>query len=158
MVKTIVWSDPLQQIYSSLGNVGTLLLQPVDFRILGKQPVVAQLASGLPTSIKDEYGNSRQSRGELSWTALRRVHVGTVCVTLIVSIVFAFRGIHRIELLTILWALLWNAFVTGSLSGPMPRYQERVSWVLTLIVIGIFVASRCGKSKQVLVIHGPKSE
>jgi hypothetical protein len=90
---------------------------------------------------------ARQQLGEfgfmqLNWTQINWLHVpiawGSMALTLLLAVraLFSRRFDSTAALaISIVGALLANAFVCGALSGPHDRYGARMAWIATLLVI-----------------------
>jgi hypothetical protein len=138
VVRTIVFSDPLRQMRSSVWNVWRLVLSPVDYRILRSQTVVTRLIVALPF-MQSEYLNSRQANQRLSLATLRAFHEASYWLTLLGTLILFLMNRFRFQIAFFSTVILLNAAIAGTLSGPMPRYHERLTWVLTLVAIAAFM-------------------
>jgi hypothetical protein len=85
---------------------------------------------------------ARQQHWQLDFTAINRIHVPVALASmLMVLIIFGsglwLRRLDNITLLagTISLALVGNALVCGTISGPHDRYGARLAWVATLVVL-----------------------
>ncbi len=98
----------------------------------------------LPQATSLVFNEARQQKGEITPTlveALNRIHVPVAHVSgifLLIVISWAVctrrHGIAALALF-VLFSLLGNAFICGALSNPHDRYQSRVVWLATLVVI-----------------------
>jgi hypothetical protein len=138
VVRTIVFSDPLRQMRSSVWNVWRLVLSPVDYRILRSQTVVTRLIVALPF-MQSEYLNSRQANQRLSLATLRAFHEVGYWLTVLGTLILFLMNRFRFQIAFFSSVILLNAAIAGTLSGPMPRYHERLTWVLTLVAIAAFM-------------------
>jgi hypothetical protein len=85
---------------------------------------------------------ARQQRGELSFTAINRLHVpvawGSMLLLVAVLALAArrreFAGLGELAAVVAL-AILANAAVCGALSNPNDRYGARMVWLATLVVL-----------------------
>lgn len=98
----------------------------------------------LPQATSWAFNGARQQKGELTPTlieALNRIHVpvayasGILLVTAIGWAVCTRRHGMATLALFVLFSLLGNAVICGALSNPHDRYQNRVIWLATLVVI-----------------------
>jgi hypothetical protein len=93
--------------------------------------------------------NSRQAHGTLPIEEFRALHLAALAVSLIFCVIcFVFwRGTLPTRLkglyLYLPFAIVWNAAVTGGLSGAYDRYLARVVWIIPLVaVISAFLVIR----------------
>jgi hypothetical protein len=122
----------------------------------GKQLIDVHSGEGVVTSIWHTYAiierytpqlapamhAARQQQGEVSFTALNRLHypVALLSIALLPFIVLSGRrqsiGRETAELAAaVTLALLANAFVCGALSNPHDRYGARMVWLAVFAVI-----------------------
>jgi hypothetical protein len=100
----------------------------------------SDLAHYLPRQM-NAYMSARQQQGELHFTALNTIHLGTAVLSLIGLLVLLWLGIKARDWAGsmlpsfVLLALIGNAFVCGVFSNPHDRYQSRLIWVPTLICL-----------------------
>jgi hypothetical protein len=91
---------------------------------------------------------SRQSQGRLPISEIRPLHLVAVIFGLIACIwTFARRAAlphHVVALqLFIVAGIVWNAIVTGGLSGPHDRYLARVIWLVLFVgILGLWCLAR----------------
>jgi len=85
---------------------------------------------------------ARQQLGELGFTQINWLHVpiawGSMALALALTVrALFFRRFDPTATLavTVVGALLANAFVCGALSGPHDRYGARMAWIATLLVV-----------------------
>jgi hypothetical protein len=101
-----------------------------------------RIQSFFPDDFK-AFCNSRQGRGEFKHLpGLQSIHLGiaalSVCYCFFVAGLFARdREWLPIQLmLTVALALLLNAFITGAIAQPHPRYGARLAWLIPLMALG----------------------
>ena len=129
MVKT---ADQLGEIHNDTRNVFTNIL---------------------PRATARAFNAARQQRGEITpalSAALNAVHVPVAwlsCLGLPLIFVWALRkrryGLATLALF-VFFALLGNAFICGALSNPHDRYQSRLVWLASLVVVMAVMAQRQG--------------
>lgn len=145
VIRTVVLSDPLTQMGSSFENIAILLMRPVDRRLLRSQPLVHDMSRSLNLPIGTEYDQTEQAAGGLKLEWWRTVHAYAYWVTLLLACCCLYFRFERVQLLTVLGAVLCNAAFTACVSGPFSRYHERVAWVLSLMVLCIISKAMEGK-------------
>jgi hypothetical protein len=90
------------------------------------------------------YKNSRQSRKLLPLDSLNYLHMTVLVLSVIFSCVAGFlfskhrRWLPVQLLLTIVSAVLINAFVVGTLSGPNSRYGSRMIWLVPFFALASY--------------------
>jgi hypothetical protein len=104
--------------------------------------LVAPHLSGLyDPAVERAVLNSRQARGTLPIGQFRALHLAALAVSLIFCVIcFIFwRGTLPTRLkasyLYLPLAIVWNAVVTGGLSGAYDRYLARVVWIIPLVAV-----------------------
>lgn len=132
--------QPLQVLRASLSNLGhqLLLFQSGDGLHAWPGEVGPVILRNFPAGERRAFLASRQSRGVLAvpdW--LRLLHVLGYVAGVVGTMACLVVGIVRRSPMALLCAavllcLLGNAAVTGILSGPHDRYQNRVIWLALL--------------------------
>jgi hypothetical protein len=91
---------------------------------------------------------SRQHRGDLSFAGFNRIHVPVAYGSMLMIAAFLGYAIWRrkaddFALLTgtVTLAILGNAFLCGTLSGPHDRYGARMAWIATFALLIILMRS-----------------
>lgn len=96
---------------------------------------------GIDPTMMDRFLQSRQGRGDIDKTLMRRLVVPmtwTGLVALFIVLVPAFRRRDRAlldMLLAVILALVVSAIITGALSEPYDRYQSRLAWLAPLAAL-----------------------
>jgi hypothetical protein len=84
---------------------------------------------------------SRQQRSELGYSSFLPVHKVVFWLFLVATLGVLILGQRRGDRLVmvlamyVLCVLALNAFVHGSLSGPVPRYQAKLGWLVVLVAV-----------------------
>jgi hypothetical protein len=130
---------PLQQIVVSLSHFARMLVTigPTDF---GPYPVFTP--RNLNINIKDSgpaYERSRQAHDAMPQHFFRLLQLPVIALSALIAgffLVFYWRSMQSRILglaMVVFFTVLANAFVAGVLSGPFPRYQGRVAWLVPLL-------------------------
>jgi hypothetical protein len=89
--------------------------------------------------VYSSYRHSKQIRGILEFDSISRIHVTIVIASSLLLILLLVTA-RRIRQLRPFYATIFvatlvvaNAFTLGALSGPDPRYQSRVMWLVPLL-------------------------
>jgi hypothetical protein len=99
-------------------------------------------------AVYDSYSHSKQVRGILTFDFINHIHLAILIISLIILIGFlavartrqTFRSFYPAIFVTVL--VIGNAFTLGVLSGPYPRYQARVIWLIPLLAGCFLLAPR----------------
>ena len=100
----------------------------------------SDLAHYIPRQM-NAYMSARQQQGELSFASLNVVHVTVGFASLLALAAMLWFAIGRRDWQSavlpafVLVALLGNAFVCGVFSNPHDRYQSRLIWVPTFVIL-----------------------
>jgi hypothetical protein len=141
-----VLADPLGQLRASLANAATQLGRfGMDDFVLGRGAEVTS----------DDYTFVYLPRAPAAIWSLggftTAIYAGSA-LALLVTIVCCWRTRRSrgssAPALFILAALAINAAICGALSGPHPRYQSRVVWLLPLLAGGLLLGSVPDVSRQ----------
>jgi hypothetical protein len=133
---------PLANLVAALGDTAR---QFVKFRTGDQiEPqewiLYSDLAHYVPRQMT-AYMSARQQQGELSFATLNVVHVTVGFVSLLLLAMTLWLGLARRDWQSmtlsafVLVALLGNAFVCGVFSNPHDRYQSRLIWVPSFVVL-----------------------
>jgi len=105
------------------------------------------------SAVESDLLNSRQAHGTLPIDEFRALHLAALAISLVLCIIcFLFWRCALPTRLSVLYlflplAIIWNAAVTGGLSGAYDRYLARVIWIIPLVAI-ISVCLLIRKFKQ----------
>jgi hypothetical protein len=131
--------DPLGQLWASLGNAATQLVRfGLDDFVLGRGAEVTAADYTfvyLPRAPAAVWG-----LGGFTAT-VRASAVLAIAVILVLASRGQGAGFRTEPVLFVLAALLLNAVICGALSGPHPRYQSRVVWLLPLLAGGMVLGA-----------------
>jgi len=138
LVPAAVRARPLEQLRASAGNFAQ---QAVLFGVwdLDGHQVVDEGMKGDVVATGAGYYASRQALGRLHTRWWSRLIYAVVALSVAVAIVAGWRlrgrGPSSVGLFAglVLAGLAANALITGVLSGPNPRYQARVIWLVPLV-------------------------
>ena len=135
-----MWGDPLGQLRAGLANAAAQVARfGLDDFVLGRGAEIT-LADYtfvyLPLAPAAGWGLSAFSAAIYGSTALAAAGLA----------ILWWRGTltrrERSIVLFVLAALLLNAAICGALSGPHPRYQARVVWLLPLLAGALWLRAR----------------
>ena len=128
------------------------LAQIISFGIDGREHVTESHASygGIKTRLSPDfknYRNAKQAYGRIEFQTLSNIQYITVGISLLVIMLFVLLPKLREKLsLNILFfiayttlALIINAFVTGTFSGVVNRYQNRIIWLIPFIALMLII-------------------
>ena len=114
--------------------------------------------AALPRPVADQYQAARQQQEQITKTlfdGFNRVHVPVAILSMLgLILVCCWGSMKRQEDIAglaafVLLSLLGNAFICGALSNPHDRYQSRLVWVATLVVMmAVLRRHRLGTSRQ----------
>jgi hypothetical protein len=144
--RQIVWatlrSRPVEILQQAVVDVGQQLLR---FRIgegltpEGVKLVAPHIAEVFGPDVENSLLQSRQAQGSLFLSEFRQLHLAALLLSIafiLWSCVAAMEGLSD-RLVTfyifVSAGIVWNAVVTGALSGPYDRYMARVSWLMCFV-------------------------
>lgn len=93
-----------------------------------------------PPGVHAAFAHSLEQQNKLHVAALSRLHEIMVAASLVLLLVLLTMGAERVEIatiLTILLAVLANAFVTGALSAVHDRYQSRIACLIVVAALAL---------------------
>jgi hypothetical protein len=132
LVVDITLQYPLEVVRSALIDTFTLLL--AEGEILEKYTDEWPFES-LYASYKDAFEKAKQQQSALPQDAVNIVAQFTTCSSALLLAIFALLGIQRHIILLTLGTWIANATVHATLVGAFPRYQDKVNWLLPLILL-----------------------
>ncbi len=128
------------------------IAQIVSFGIDGREHVTETHASygGIKTRLSPDfknYRNARQAYGRIEFHTLSYIQHITVSISLLMILLFVLLPKLREKLsLNIfffiaytIFAIIINSFVTGTFSGVVNRYQNRVIWLIPFIALMLII-------------------
>ncbi len=128
------------------------LTQVISFGIDGREHVTQNHASygGVKTRLNPDfknYRNARQAYGRIEFHTLSMIQYIVVSISIGVLLLFMLAPKLRVNLSTktiififyIILALIINSFVTGTFSGVVNRYQNRIIWLIPFIAIALIL-------------------
>jgi hypothetical protein len=137
---------PRQQIAISLANFAHMLVRmgPSDF-----DPYPVFTPRNLDINIKDSsqaYERSRQAHRQMPQRFFRLLQLPVIALSASVAVLLLLLGWRSLPTealavvdrflglaVVVFFTVLANAFIAGVLSGPFPRYQGRVAWLIPLL-------------------------
>jgi len=165
--RRIVWGTlkayPLEILHQSMKDAGRQLLrfQAGD----GLTPKYARLVAPhlgevFSPTVERSVLQSKQGKGELPIAEFRFLHMVGIIFGLLLCL-WSFilwrevlpRRLIALQVFVVV-GIVWNAIVTGALSGPYDRYLARVIWLICFVgLVSIFCIMHVHKHKQVLRRH-----
>jgi hypothetical protein len=117
--------------------------------------VAEHLAPIFGSDVAASLVQSRQGQGQLPIEEARRLHIVGLVVGLsfCLWLLIARRPFIPTNLIAlnvfVIAGVLWNAIVTGALSGPYDRYLARVIWLVCFVgLLGLCYSARVNRAKQ----------
>ncbi len=132
LVVDITLQYPLEVVRSALVDTFTLLL--AEGEILEKYTDEWPFG-GLYASYKEAFERAKQQQSALPQNAVNIVAQFTTGGSALLLAIFAIIGIQRQIIVLTLGTWIANATVHATLVGAFPRYQDKVNWLLPLILL-----------------------
>lgn len=121
--------------------------------------------NALPKNISRRFNAARQQQGEftaLLFAVIGLLHIPVALAPTIVLLAVIVWGVYERRrditgLAVFAWcALAGNAFICGAMSGPHHRYQSRIVWLATLVLVMAVICWQ--RSRELQRLRGEKAE
>ncbi|MDB5593938.1 MAG: hypothetical protein JWM36_899 [Hyphomicrobiales bacterium] len=145
---------PLDQLQASLRNIGLLLLTTqvddvTDTSAVFRDPEFSSLGRLFPGSDRC-FADPAACSSQLPDIAIAWIDSFAAIASLILTIGILAGSWRDTDdqrravafALAIFAAVLANAVICGAVSGPFPRYETRVTWLMPLCLVGVFALRR----------------
>jgi hypothetical protein len=152
LIIDITLQYPLEIVRSALVDTFTLLL--AEGEVLEEYTDQWPFQS-LYASDKEAFEKAKQQQSALPQNATNSVAQFTTVGSALLLAIFALVGIHRHIILLTLGTWIANATVHATLVGAFPRYQDKVNWLLPLILLAIIAEWQATTKRNTSNKRGP---